>query len=85
MPLMVSSQPHANQTNIHLKFLNSLTPHTPMTDTTLTQDTPCPISSTAKKMDLPIEKTLYSLSLFQKPIKLFSTKQSPAVVTQIIN
>jgi hypothetical protein len=75
-----------------ISTLNPLTPqnlalwsHTPRTDTTLTQDTPCPISPTVVRLDLLIEKTLNTLSLFQKPIQLFSAKQFLATSLSALN
>ena len=83
MPLKESSQPHSNQTNIHLTPINSLSPQNPALwshnprSKTPTQDTSSPDSTPTVKLDLPIETTLNALSLFQKPILLFSATQSP--------
>jgi hypothetical protein len=85
LPYMDCSQPHANQTNILPSSQNFLTlqisalwAHNPTSATPLAQDTPCPISTTIASLDTPIENTLNALSLFQKPIQLFSSNHSPS-------
>ena len=74
MPLMKSSQSHVNQTNqtnIPLTPINSLTPHstatcshTPRFVCTLPQATSSVASTSAKKLDFPIETTLNAHSVF---------------------
>jgi hypothetical protein len=84
-PCIISTQPHANQTNILTSSQNSLTPQTPALwsqnpklTTSLAQVTSCPIFPSAANLENTIENTLNALSLFQKPIQLFSTNLSPS-------
>jgi hypothetical protein len=85
-PFMESSQPHANQTNILTSSQNSLTPqkpdlwsHNPIAATKPhAQVTPSHISTSTNRLETPIEYTLNALSLFQKPIQLFSSNLSPS-------
>jgi hypothetical protein len=84
-PLMESSQPHVNQTNILTSFQNSLTPqNTDLWTQNPTaaakphaQDTPSHISIFADRLDTQIENTLNAFSLFQKLTQLFSSNLSP--------
>jgi hypothetical protein len=73
-PFLGSSQPHANQTNILTSSQNSLTSQKfGLAGNTHAQDTPGHFSKPATRPVTPLECTLNALSLFQKPVQLFSS------------
>jgi hypothetical protein len=84
-----SSQPHANLqkhlTSSQNPSTNSQNPLTPQTSALWSHNpktghsplSHCPTSPAAASMDIAIEKNLKALSLFQKPVKLFTSNQNP--------
>jgi hypothetical protein len=78
-PYSQSSQPQAIQPNIFTSSQNSLTPQTPTLWSYNPTPAPSPISPCPHHppsvviMDSNIESNLKSLSLFQKPIKLYTS------------
>jgi hypothetical protein len=73
-PFLGSTQPHANQTNILTSSQNPLTnQNSVLAGKTHAQDTPSHFSNPAARPETPIESTLNALSLFQKPVQLFSS------------
>jgi hypothetical protein len=71
---VVTYSPLANQTNILTSSQNSLTSQkSSLAGKTHAQDTPSHFSKPAARPETPLECTLNALSLFQKPVQLFSS------------
>jgi hypothetical protein len=90
LPCSPSSQPYANLPNILTSSQNSLTPqisalwsHNPIPASN--PISPCPNYPSAVKMDNTIETNLKALSVFQKPIKLYSLTTNPSTSQHIPN
>jgi hypothetical protein len=73
-PFLGSSQPYTSQTNILTSSQNTLTNQKfVITGKTHAQDTPNHFSKPAARIETLLECTLNALSLFQKPVQLFSS------------